>query len=159
MDSLMSRSARLVREVDPVRQGPLVEFVLPPPLLATWRRLRQDLDAWYSGLTVLRVQQATSDSQVLSLCRVLEMRWLVCDVWVDTRLLPDETIYNAYRGQYARIVQLASEEARSREFLGVSDDEKFRFECKLSPLLYFAVLKCRWPRERLQMFALFRKLA
>ncbi|KAK7981487.1 C6 zinc finger domain protein [Apiospora saccharicola] len=95
----------------------------------------------------------------MSLCRVLEMRWLVSDIWVDSRLFPNETIYDAYRGQFERILSMATDEAHSRESLGASDTRKFRFESKLAPQLHFAVLKCRFLPERLQFLALFKKLA
>ncbi|KAK8127352.1 hypothetical protein PG984_008460 [Apiospora sp. TS-2023a] len=160
LDSLMLRTITVVREVDPLRKGLLAAFVLQAPWLAKWRSLRQDLDAWYAGLAVLRVQQqATSDGEWLSLYRVLEMRWLISDIWVDSRLFPNETIYDAYRGQFERVANLARDEAHSRKSLGATDTRKFRFESKWAPQLHFAVLKCRFLPERLHFLALFKKLA
>ncbi|KAK8052193.1 aspercryptin biosynthesis cluster-specific transcription regulator atnN [Apiospora rasikravindrae] len=165
MDSLLARSARLIREFEPRRQLRPGEYVPPPVLLVKWQGLRRDLDIWYAGLSAFRERQssdvaaAAAGQAELSLYRLLEMRWLVSDIWVDTRLSPDEMVYDCCRGQFERMLTLAREESDFRESLGVADTKAFKFEMAMGPLLHFAVLKCRFLRLRLEILGLFKKIS
>ncbi|KAK8042838.1 hypothetical protein PG994_013321 [Apiospora phragmitis] len=163
MDSLLARTARLIRELEPRRQCPLGEYMPPPALLVKWQSLCRDLDTWYSGLSAFRKQRSSEVAAAghveLTLHRLLEMRWLVCDIWVDTRLSPDEMVYDSCRSQFERILALAREEADFRESLGASITNAFKFEVALAPLLHFAVMKCRFLRLRLEMLGLFKKVS
>ncbi|KAK8080776.1 C6 zinc finger protein [Apiospora hydei] len=165
MDDLLARSARLIREFSPRGQICSDDYMSPPVLLVKWQGLRRDLGTWYAGFSAFRDRQrsdvaaAVSSQEELSLYRLLEMRWLVSDIWVDTRLSPDEMVYDSYRSQFERILALAKEEAEFREALGVPKARAFKFEMAMAPLLHFAVMKCRFLRLRLEIMRVFKKIA
>lgn len=160
MDSLMSRSARLSREFKPFRQGLAATSKPNAALLAKWQHLRQDLDTWYSGLSSIRRQpKSLVVVEEPSLCRVLELRWLVCDIWVEKARTSNETRYDDYRGHFERIRELAREEAYYTESRGDSKKSAPPAEKGLSPMLHFAVLKCRFLRLRLEILALLQRVA
>ncbi|KAK6827655.1 C6 zinc finger domain-containing protein [Apiospora arundinis] len=159
MDSLMSRSARLVREFDLFRQGPLATSMPTASLLTSWHYLRQDLNAWYSGLSAVgRQPKVLVVAEEQSLYRILELRWLLCDIWVDKVLFPEETRYDAYRGHFERIRDLAKEEADTIVLCGSSDESSLPAEKGLAPILHFAALKCRYLRLRLEILVLLQKM-
>ncbi|KAI0390671.1 hypothetical protein F5Y17DRAFT_50082 [Xylariaceae sp. FL0594] len=161
LDDLMSRTVRLVRACDPLRFATIDSTRGPPTLLLSVQQdLRQEMDEWLSGFSATRAQQQHGmEGRNRSLCRTLEMRWLVCRIWVDIALCQDETLCDTYQTSFQRIIQLAREEALSRKLNGTERPSLFQFDMGLSPLLYFVVIKCRFLQLRLQALDLFRALA
>jgi hypothetical protein len=87
------------------------------------------------------------------------MRWLVCKIWVDIASYQDETLCDAHRDRFERIVALAREDAASRELSKTAKPRVFQFEMGVSPLLHFVTIKCRFLRLRLEAWALLKTLA
>ncbi|KAI3321864.1 hypothetical protein HD806DRAFT_502160 [Xylariaceae sp. AK1471] len=158
LDCLLSSCVRLVRAFDPYRLGTVDVAKLPPLLIVAQQELRQELDTWHAGFSTFR-QGLESNDKNRSVYRILEMRWLVCKIWVDIASYQDETFCDAYRDQFERIVELAREEAAFREISGTAKPSVFQFEMGLSPLLHFVVIKCRFLKLRLEAWALQKTLA
>lgn len=158
LDCLMSSSVRLVRAFDPFRLSAVDVTEMPPSLISTQEELCQDLDSWRTGFSILKDQvESSAESRIL--LRNLEMRWLVCNIWVHIASCPDEMGCDAYRDQFERIVELAREDAASRKLCKTGKPTVFKFEMGLSPLLHFVVIKCRFLRLRLEALALLSTLA
>ncbi|KAI1111599.1 hypothetical protein F5Y14DRAFT_304690 [Nemania sp. NC0429] len=159
LDCLMSRSVRLLRTFDPYRLGILDMTEVPYSLTRMKNDLCQGLETWYRDFTsfVREIANEPKDENQ-ALLRSLEMRWLVCKIWVHIASFRDETCCDAYQDQFERIVTLARQEATSRTLSEITKPKVFQFEMGLSPLLHFVVLKCRFLPLRLEALALTRTL-
>lgn len=158
LDCLMSSSVRLVRAFDPFRLGTVDLVEIPPSLLLTQYELCQDLDTWQAEVSILRGKVELNDENQ-TLLRSLEMRWLVCKIWVRIASCSDEMTCDTYQDQFERIVELAREDAASKRLSRPEEPSIFKFEMGLSPLLHFVVLKCRFLRLRLEALALLKTLS
>ncbi|KAK8879674.1 C6 zinc finger domain protein [Apiospora arundinis] len=182
IDSLLCRTVRLVRVTDPYQFGHprvIASDALPTPhLLSSLHELSQDLDVWYSSLLDLRGKDCDFEAEAgtarssggtsphSAIYRTVEMRWLVCKIWVETGLSQNEDLhddapspFDAHLARFERMVQLGREELADRESAGtVGKKNIFTFDMGMSPLLYFAAVKCRDLPLRLEALVLMEKL-
>ncbi|KAK8097262.1 hypothetical protein PG999_013206 [Apiospora kogelbergensis] len=162
MDSLMARTVRLVRVTNPYQY--VVPGVSDAPAvhcMPSLHELNRDLDVWFAALLELQSRDrvvARRGSPHSAIHRTVEMRWLVCKIWVETGLCQEENP-DAHLAHFGRIVQLGREELADREFAGTTGRKSiFTFDMGASPLLHFAALKCRALPLRLQALVLMEKL-
>ncbi|KAI0159518.1 hypothetical protein GGR57DRAFT_457661 [Xylariaceae sp. FL1272] len=152
LDCLMSRCVRLVRAFDPFRLTKANASEVPASILLEQQELNEEIGAWFSRFYTIREQQVHPSDGDLSLCRNLEMRWLVCKIWIDIASSESEMISDSYRLQFTRIVELAREEA------SVKQASVFKFDMGMLPLLHFVVIKCRYLHLRLEAQSLIQSL-
>lgn len=157
LDCLMSSSVRVIRGFDPFRLG-LVASSEMSDLLSTQHDLCRDLDVWYAEFCILRDKPSSSD-ETRSVLRTLEIRWLVCKIWVSAASHRYETSFDAYNFQFRRMIELARKDAAFIKLSGAKKPGMFKFEMGLSPLLHFVLLKCRVLRLRLEAMALLQTVA
>ncbi|KND90077.1 putative transcriptional regulatory protein C15D4.02 [Tolypocladium ophioglossoides CBS 100239] len=157
LDSLLSRSVRLVRTSEHHRLG------LGPELQslesAAWdqRRFDGDLDAWWSAFSISREGFQLPDPHEATLL-TLEVRWLAAKILTSTCLSPDETIYDAHMDRFRRIVEIATQEQATRTTTSPTKSPKFTFVMGFCPVLYFVVVKCRHLKLRLAALTLMKTL-
>ncbi|KAK7943809.1 C6 zinc finger domain-containing protein [Apiospora aurea] len=166
MDSLLSRTLRMVRITDPYNFSLPSAPLSPTNYVSSLHVVLRDLDAWFHGLQELRRRtdcEGPSSSRGgphESIYRTVEMRWLVTKIWAMTALSQDELPFEAHYDKFARIVQLGREELAYRESTGSTDSSSvFTFDMGLSPLLHFTALKCQVLPLRLEAMYLMEKLA
>lgn len=157
LDSLMSRSVRLMRSLDPYRIAVGGDLV-PSGLSLDQNTLRWDMENWFSRFYKLR-ETIEPDTRQGAIARLLEMRWHVCQIWVEIAPCRDETSSDAYFAQFARIIKLGQEELSFRKLAGTEKTGIFSFEMGVAPLLHFVVMKCRFLRLRLEALWLLKTLA
>lgn len=159
MDWLMSRCVRLVRAFDPYRNDILGGSEVPRHLLSLQLALCQELSAWMTAFGRLK-SALKLDENAKSLARLLEARWQVCQVWVEITSCQDETVCDAYKDKFIRIIELAQDEVVSRNLAEAPQPPKtFSFEMGMAPLLHFVVIKCRYLQLRLQALSQLKLLA
>ncbi|KAK8131138.1 hypothetical protein PG984_007576 [Apiospora sp. TS-2023a] len=166
VDSLLCRAVCLVRVSDPYNFG--FPGVASPAtnLASSLHELRQDLDTCIYGLQRLkgrRGSEGPSRDPDPAIFRTVEMRWLVCMIWVTMALNRDDNpmiSFESHVAHFERIVQLAREELVYRESIGEAKRRRvFTFDMGLAPFLHFAALKCPILPLRLEAMALMEKLA
>ena len=166
MDSLLARTVGLLRVSDPYSLGLPGAACPQPDFSSSLHELRQDMDTWFYGLQELRARRGSEDptrNPHSAIYRTVEMRWLVCMIWLKTALRRDGDSmrpFEAHLAYFERIVQLAREELVYRESTGETTRKRvFTFDMGLSTLLHFTALKCRVLPLRLEAMALMEKLA
>lgn len=125
--------------------------------------LQQDLDRWWSlfmDLTrrgsgeSLVTKRTTTKISLVQAAGLLEVRWLVAKIWMDTTPLQDEYAYDAYINRFRRVVS-ASIKAQT-ECSDMSDI--LTFNIGYTAPLFFTTLKCRQFDIRLKALSLMEML-
>lgn len=154
LDSLLSRSIRLVRTADHHRLG--IGPELQPLEFAVWdqQRLDEDLDRWWCAFSIFREGFQPAHAHEATFL-MLEVRWLVAKIWTNTCLSPDETVYDAHMDKFLRIVEIAQVAGTA----SMTQGPRFTFGMGFSPLLHFVVIKCRHLKPRLAALTLMKTLS
>lgn len=153
LDLLSYEVVKLVRMTDYSRIGASGEGL---PHYAPRReqlRLRNGLRQWGNNFSGLK-SMVESNAHRSSLC-LLEVRWLILSIWVDTCLAQDEMVYDHHQHRFERILHLANTVQRPADPKLVA----FSFVMGYSPLLHFVVIKCRHLVLRLRALALLKSLS
>jgi hypothetical protein len=153
LDTLAYQVVRLVRMTDYHRLGVGAEAMSVDAATEERRRLQDGLQQWRESFSLL--EPATQTKAFHSSLRLLEVRWLVLTIWVDTCVAEDEMVYDFHQERFERIIELADMTHKS----GVQTPEKFSFAMGYCPLLHFLVIKCRRLGFRLRALALLRVLS
>ncbi|KAK8053283.1 all development altered-7 [Apiospora saccharicola] len=166
VDSLLCRAVCLVRVSDPYNfdfpgvASPTANLVSP------LHELRQDLDTCLYGLQRLEGRRGSEgpsrDPNSAEIYRIVEMRWLVCMIWVSMALNRDDDPMiplEAHAVQFERIVQLGRELAYRESIGEMTRKRVLTFDLGLAPFLHFAALKCPILPLRLEAMDLMEKLA
>ena len=156
MDCLMSLSVRLVRSFDPWRLG-LSPSEPPLHMWQTQDKLLHDLRRCLQAMQNLKSTQGLDEAEK-SAYRMLEIRWLVCHIWINTASSQDETYFDRFLKEFQRIVVLAREEQVYQRQGKNHHSRRFTFEMGLGPLLHFVVIKCRSLQTRLEGLSLVQSL-
>ncbi|KAJ5095961.1 4'-phosphopantetheinyl transferase [Penicillium alfredii] len=144
MDWLTCQGLKLARERN--RQS----------LVQVQKQIDRSLNAWSSAMAKFKAEQ---DSAVVkgALYRMLEVRWLLCKMWVNACTDQNETTYDKYMDNFERIVEI-SQQVQSSASDG-SSPPRFAFEMGFAPLLYFVVIKCRNLSLRLKALSLMKTIS
>ncbi|KAF9874190.1 C6 zinc finger domain protein [Colletotrichum karsti] len=169
LDPLLVRTIRFVRTADEYRLG---DDLTPKPDASVMQRRKDldlELDAWHSELTTFLAKKtaknASSSSSSSSkrdelVMLLLEMKFLVGKIWIDTCLSRGETIFDLHLDKFRRIIDVARDaDALLRSTPRHQPRAKFTFEMGFSPLLGFVVVKCRSLRLRTAALGLMRTLS
>ncbi|RDW73412.1 hypothetical protein BP6252_07319 [Coleophoma cylindrospora] len=149
LDSLVSRSIRLIRSVDSYRLKVTNAAFIPASLYEEQSSVDSSLEAWQERFSSFRLKNPPSHDLVGSYL-ILEMKYLVSKIWLKSSFECSEMVYDRHLDKFQQLVNLAQqilpwETKRSK----VTSKPKFVFEMGYLPLLYFAVIKCRDLRIRL----------
>lgn len=157
LNCLLSRTGRLVRASGQFRLGVAPQCSPPPHAVNERERLDVGLDAWYKANEDFQAKENSSPANEVKYL-VLEMRWLVCKIWVNTCLDQQETSFDAYWDQFRRIVDFAAR-ANTCDRVPSTEALQSTFQVGLCPLLYFVITKCRDVSLRLEALSLLKSLS
>ncbi|KAK5065819.1 hypothetical protein LTR69_003369 [Exophiala sideris] len=137
LDVILSTSIRFIRNSDSYRLGELRHTTIP-----TWIREKQDslvisLNEWRCAFSEFR----TSNIDLLTCC-LLQMKFLVVQIWVNVALDKSEMVYDQHIDKFQSIIDLASQASLSRS-QAPRPRPSFIFDMGFTPLLYFVAMKCR----------------
>ncbi|KAK4941116.1 hypothetical protein LTR10_018916 [Elasticomyces elasticus] len=126
-----------IRNSDSYRLGELRHTTIP-----TWIREKQDslvisLNEWRCAFSEFR----TSNIDLLTCC-LLQMKFLVVQIWVNVALDKSEMVYDQHIDKFQSIIDLASQASLSRS-QAPRPRPSFIFDMGFTPLLYFVAMKCR----------------
>lgn len=156
LDILLSESIRFIRSAGDYRLGTLRHMDVPASIREKQERLERSLHAWYHAFSEFQAAQPPLESGPLR-CHLLQMRYLVTQIWVNVALEPNEMAYDRHLDKFRSIVNLASQVVL-RGSPDHSPRPKFICEMGFTPLLYFVVMKCRSLPTRLAALSLMKKL-
>lgn len=179
LDLLLCRSVRLIRLASghKLDTEPKPDFLLDLDTLpAQQKSLQDDLALWWSAFSVIPLRLRLMNGHEVKMhahahahdndngevfFALLEVRWLVAQIWSSTCLAVDETAYDAHLCSFQRIIHLANRaktkmktQMRTTASLGEPSRGIFSFTMGFGPLLHFVVLKCRYLPLRLEALAL-----
>ncbi|KAJ5684636.1 uncharacterized protein N7477_000981 [Penicillium maclennaniae] len=155
LEWLMSRTVALVRAADAYRLSGDSAVPIPAAFVMEQQLLNAELAGWRGGLLSFEPKSCGTNE----LMRViLEMRWLVCKIWVNTCLAREEIIYDNHRSEFCCLVELGKRAISSRGAF-TTKIARFMFEMAHCPILHFVVLKCRYLRLRLEALSLVKELS
>ena len=157
LDSIMSQAVKLVTTTVPYRLGIAGTESASLPLILEQQLLDQQLDEWYSSFQDFRGKRV-SKAPCDSFCRSMEVRWLVCKIWNNICFGQTETVTDAYKDEFERIIELSQQEAAYRKLVSKSP-AKFLFTMGFAPLLHFVAIKCRYLPLRLAALSLTKALS
>ncbi|TDZ17354.1 putative transcriptional regulatory protein [Colletotrichum orbiculare MAFF 240422] len=161
LNPLLVQTIRFVRSADAYR---LADDRMPKPGAATMQK-RMDidaaLDAWEVGFRRWKDKRhAKKASRPDIVEHILEMKWLVGKIWIDTCMSRGETIFDLHMGKFQRIINIARDAERIVRIPRQNKRRaKFTFEMGFSPLLGFVVVKCRSLSLRVAARELMKTLA
>lgn len=115
------------------------------------------LDLWYTSFTQLQVDlDPSKSSRLIHAVSLLSMYFTTTSIWLATCLQKPQECYDAYHGQFRKIIEAAELIVNISE--GQPQSEMiFTFEMGLVPPLYFTASKCRHPALRRQAVSLIRR--
>lgn len=159
LDIYMGRGARLL-QVAAQRQWKGDNSYSRQELLAEQFEIRRCLDIWWQRFATLRSDlESTSLSESdAAAIRLLEARWLVSSILLDTCLKDRERECDNYLEDYRRIVQLAEKENAVRNASRASLPS-FSLDMGYLPLLYITCHKCRHLQLRVRALVLMKDLS
>ncbi|KAL6822612.1 hypothetical protein J3E69DRAFT_337545 [Trichoderma sp. SZMC 28015] len=177
LDLLLCRSVRLVRMAagHKFNTKPKPDFLLDlGTLVAQQKKLQDDLALWWYAFSAMLLRPNLSNEREMKVhihahdddndgefFALLEVRWLVAQIWSSTCLTVNETEYDAHFGSFQRIIHLAKRakmkmktRTGTTSSLGEPSRGIFSFNMGFGPLIHFVVLKCRYLHLRLEALAL-----
>ncbi|PKK48003.1 hypothetical protein CI102_5524 [Trichoderma harzianum] len=177
LDLLLCRSVRLVRMAagHKFNTKPKPDFLLDlGTLVAQQKKLQDDLALWWYAFFAMPLRLNLSNEREMKVhthahdddndeefFALLEVRWLVAQIWSSTCLTVNETEYDAHFGSFQRIIHLAKRakmkiktRTSTTTSLGKPSRGIFSFNMGFGPLIHFVVLKCRYLPLRLEALAL-----
>ncbi|KAJ0165805.1 hypothetical protein CTA2_9946 [Colletotrichum tanaceti] len=173
LDPLLVRTIRFIRAADEYRLG---DETCPRPDAATMQEREEIdglLDAWRDELRAFKERKkkrttttqeckpavdATARQELVE--RLLESKWLVGKIWIDTCFSRGEAVYDLHMDRFRGIIELAKEsEAGLRAVWAEQPRAKFTFEMGFVPLLAFVLVKCRSLSLRTTAMGLLKALA
>ncbi|KAF4841381.1 Aspercryptin biosynthesis cluster-specific transcription regulator atnN [Colletotrichum siamense] len=165
LDPLLVRTIRFVRTADEYRLGDETSPKPGPLVMQDRKELDEALDSWDAAFRLYRGEKAALNADCMSerdvlIIQLLEMKWIVGKIWIDTCLSRGETIFDLHLDKFQRIIDIAHE----TDILLRSSHEKhprakFTFEMGFAPLLGFVVVKCRSLRLRVAALKLVRTIS
>ncbi|KAJ6131203.1 C6 zinc finger domain protein [Penicillium sp. IBT 18751x] len=155
LEWLMSRTVALIRAAGAYRLSGDATVQIPAAFVMEQQFLNAELADWREGLLSLEPKYYGANE---SMRVILEMRWLICKIWVNTCLARDEIIYDNHHSEFRCLVELGKRAVSSR---GACKTKiaRFMFEMAHSPLLHFVVIKCRYLGLRLEALSLVKELS
>ncbi|TPX16967.1 uncharacterized protein E0L32_003529 [Thyridium curvatum] len=156
LDTLISRSMRVVRRGDEYRLGVNGRSSLPCGLVREQNQLQEALQHWERAFLNLR-SAAPLSPQTRLVFATLEVKLIIARIWVRNAFENDEGSYDSSIEEFQRVVAIASQVCRLKAVEVVVP--KFKFDMGFMPLLYFVAIKCREVRTRLEAVKLMRSLA
>ncbi|TDZ28380.1 putative sterigmatocystin biosynthesis P450 monooxygenase stcS [Colletotrichum spinosum] len=161
LNPLLVQTIRFVRSADAYR---LADDRMPKPGPATMQKrvdIDAALDAWEVGFRRWKDKRhAKKASRPDIVEHILEMKWLVGKIWIDTCMSRGETIFDLHMGKFQRIIDVARDAERIVRIPRQNKRRaKFTFEMGFSPLLGFVVVKCRSLSLRVAARELMKTLA
>ncbi|QYT00138.1 Zn(2)-C6 fungal-type domain-containing protein [Trichoderma simmonsii] len=177
LDLLLCRSVRLVRMAagHKFNTKPKPDFLLDlGTLVAQQKKLQDDLALWWYAFSAMHLRLNLSNEREMKVhthahdddndeefFALLEVRWLVAQIWSSTCLTVNETEYDAHFGSFQRIIHLAKRAKMKMKTristttsLGEPSRGIFSFNMGFGPLIHFVVLKCRYLPLRLEALSL-----
>ncbi|KAK6072634.1 C6 zinc finger domain-containing protein [Seiridium cupressi] len=120
--------------------------------------IEASLNSWLAAFNIFkehRIQKLHNDHVV----QMLEVRWLVCNIWLATCFSKDESIYDTHMDKFQAIVNLTTEAAIMMNKVNTPRKGRFVFEMSFGPFLAFVVIKCRSLKLRMTALRLIEKLS
>ncbi|KAL7906628.1 hypothetical protein GGI35DRAFT_471137 [Trichoderma velutinum] len=177
LDLLLCRSVRLVRmaashKIDTESKS---DFLLDmDALVAQQKKLQDDLALWWYAFSAIPLRLDLLNEQEMKVhahahdgdndevfFALLEVRWLVAQIWSSTCLAVNETEYDAHFCSFQRIIHLANRaKMKMKTWMGttasIGEPSRgiFSFTMGFGPLIHFVVLKCRYLPLRLEALVL-----
>ncbi|KAI1100240.1 hypothetical protein F4804DRAFT_319589 [Jackrogersella minutella] len=175
MDSIMSRTLRLVRGGDVYRFGNLRYKRVPHERLREQEEIRYLLDEWqilFKGLDARSALSATPSTdnynlgmdfiQVMSRT-ILSVRYEVSRIWLEIAFEANETCYDSHLERFRRVVDsclfLDTAIPQAARTPVAKRNPRFIFETGFTPMLHFVASKCRDFGMRLEALRLLTVLA
>ncbi|KAL0939985.1 C6 zinc finger domain protein [Colletotrichum truncatum] len=165
LDPLLVKTIRFVRSADEYRLG---DDPSPKPSKTTLSQ-RQDiyaeLDSWHAALRNLLKYKTKSSKETVAanesmVEKLLEVKWLVGKIWIETCLSRGEAIFDLQLDKFQRIIDLSYEADNLLKSSKQNQPRaKFTFDMGFGPLLGFVIIKCRCLRLRLDALQLVQTLS
>jgi hypothetical protein len=160
LDAIMTRGAGLLRLAVEIRNN--TNGASSVQDLATEQfHVHRALGLWWEGFTKLRGRLTTThparDPDAAAF-RLLEARWLVSNILGRPCLVEDETKFDAYLGEFRRLVELAEQERIARGAKKLLPPS-FSIGMGYLPLLHIVAMKCRHLRTRIHALLLMKDLS
>jgi hypothetical protein len=130
---------------------------LPPEPVAEQARLLGLMDDWHLSLEHLMHNEGNNyNGRSTNGYNVMVASTISVRVWLEAGLSPQETVWDNYKSQFEKMVELA--EPVVSDHLRFPDEfsKSFSFELGIIPPLQFVAWKCRWPRIRRKALRLLR---
>ncbi|TID03699.1 hypothetical protein CH35J_001846 [Colletotrichum higginsianum] len=165
LDPLLVRTIRFIRMADEYRLG---DETCPRPDAATMQERGEIdglLDAWLGELQAFKERKRIQKCKLMAMReelveRLLESKWLVGKIWIDTCFSRGEAVYDLHMDKFRSIIELAREsEAILRAMWTKFPRAKFTFEMGFVPQLAFVLVKCRSLSLRTTAMGLLKALA
>ena len=159
LDSLVAKSARLIRMINETRSRPTESPEAMAKLEEDQRDLTQALRIWSMRMSDFVTNSPDPFFENSTVYRLFLTRWRICKIWLATCLYTDETKYDGCGEDFEHIIQLAHVEELERLKQNGPGSAKFTFEMRFGPLLYFVAIKCRDLQLRLEALRLLATLS
>ncbi|TDZ49627.1 putative sterigmatocystin biosynthesis P450 monooxygenase stcS [Colletotrichum trifolii] len=161
LNPLLVQTIRFVRSADAYR---LADDRMPKPGPTTMQKrvdIDAALDAWEVGFRRWKEKRHVKKASRPDIVEhILEMKWLVGKIWIDTCMSRGETIFDLHMDKFQRIINIARDAERIVRIPRQNKRRaKFTFEMGFSPLLGFVVVKCRSLSLRVAARELMKTLA
>ncbi|KAI1853997.1 hypothetical protein JX266_001138 [Neoarthrinium moseri] len=159
LDVLLTRAIRFVRSADAHRLGVQPSSEPDISTLQARQEIESVLDHWFAAYHLLKTEKRQVSPPDYT-GQLVEIRWLICKIWIGTCLAREETVYDGHMDRFRTILDLSLEAAAI--FAALPSErlqQKFSWEWGFSPLLAFVVIKCRCLRVRTAAWHLMQTLA
>ncbi|KAM0816702.1 putative C6 zinc finger protein [Seiridium cardinale] len=155
---LLARVVRFVRSADTYRLGLVATPHCDSDTTHTQLTIEASLNSWLAAFNAFkkhRIQKLRNDHVV----KMLEVRWLVCNIWLATCFSKDESIYDTHMDKFQAIVDLTTEAVIMMNKANTPRKGRFVFEMSFGPFLAFVVIKCRSLKLRMTALRLMEELS
>lgn len=155
---LMARAIRLIRSADTYRLGLVSDSELRLDITYEQQIIDSSLDSWSVAFDAYKAVDPQSSPRNNTVY-MLEIRLLVCRIWLAACLSREETVYDNHMDKFRAIVEFSDGAAK---ILGASDQNyrnTFNFEMGFGPFLVFVVIKCRCLELRIRALDLMTQLS
>jgi len=110
-------------------------------------RLLSELDTWRANVDELMVGPNAPKMDPAGI-NLLLAAFKAVRMWIESFLYPNETVWDAYKGEYEEILQLVASALDDSMRFPDPMSKLFAFEMPMIPILHFVAIKCRWPHIR-----------
>ena len=159
LDVLVAGGARLLKMAKSFQE--LDTLCSLHDLKAEHKQVCRTLNHWWEEFTALRCRLLPTSpgrESDAAAFRLLETRWLVSCIMINSCLSNTETVFDEYLSHFKRIIDVAEQEKAARS-TSASSLPSFSFEMGYLPFLFYVGIKCRQLGLRIRALVLLNDLS